>query len=129
MHAPTLPQRLGSESWTLTAKILNFKHLTFCSISGFQFKSKIQNTISNLKGGGESKVALGGVEGAESGRAANYEVSGGGGEGSGAGVEGVHLEAELDVAAPRAHHGARGGGAHLNQREEVCVRIVTSRPP
>ena len=79
-------------------------------------KSKIHNIKSNLKGGGESKVALGGVEGAESGRAANYEVSGGGGEGSGAGVEGVHLEAELEGTRPSVQEVPAGDGlAHLKQ--------------
>ena len=42
-------------------------------------------------------------------------------------VQRIHLEAELYVAAPRAHHGARGGGAHLHQRDGVCVRISASK--
>ena len=81
-------------------------------------KSKIHHKNSNLKGGGESKVSLGGVEGAESGRAADYEVAGGGGEGSGARVEGVHLEAELEGTRPSVKEVPAGDGlAHLKQEQ------------
>ena len=82
-------------------------------------KSKIHNIKSNLKGGGESKVALGGVEGAESGRAANYEVSGGGGEGSGARVEGVHLEAKLEGTRPSVQEVAAGDRLADLKQEQI----------
>ena len=59
------------------------------------------------------------MEGAESGRAANYEVSGGGGEGSGAGVEGVHLEAELEGTRSSVQEVAAGDRLADLKQEQI----------